>query len=225
MRLCLKSCHFENIRCLQVQAFMGDETLEATLYSVVAHDSIHEFMDEDGFGTTHFEARARFVRHPHARPGVLEVCIQAVRSTPEQMGPVWRCRTRKALDGLLTTSLWRPTMDYVLVLRRGPSANRWANDRRQVDVDTNLYSGEEHDAFVTDEHPGRAWDADTRLGNLGVALRLALEAFPPQEGYICFHVGQNVDKTQWPAWRRAMIADCMDLVEIYVGELEPAARA
>lgn len=206
---------------IQVKDYVGNEALEATLYSMV-RPSEDEYYTP-GF-QVRFEARARFLRHPLAPPGHVEACVRALKTNgAPQMGPAWPCRTRGALEGLLTTSLWMTHLEYVLVFRRGNAAvtrGRWAHDRREAAINFELY--EEEGAQGQAAFQNRTQD-DARLGLLHLADRLALDAFPPRDGYICFGLDDG-DRRDGVAWRRAIIAQCLDLVQLYVGEVEPPER-
>ena len=201
----------------QVKDFLGQETLEATLYSM-ERPSQEEYYTVGH--TVSFEARARFLRHPLAPPGRMEGCVRAMRTDgAPQMGPSWPVRTRRGLVEMLATSLWKLELDYVLVFRRGnASANPWAHDRRAATVDAALYEDEAN--AVGD--PGQE---DTRLGCLHLAPRLALDIFPPQEGFIVFELdGGGGAITDFMKWLDAIILNCADLIQLYVGEVEPPAR-
>lgn len=171
--------------------------------------------------TVSFEARARFLRHPLAPPGRLEGCVRALRTDgAPQMGPAWPVRTRGALVGMLKTSLWTPELDYVLVFRRGNAAtNPWAHDRREASIDFHQYEEESQVAAVGEGQE------DTRLGRLHLPSRLALDVFPPQEGFIALELdgGGPHDMAQQHKWREGVVAQCADLVQLYVGEVEPPA--
>lgn len=207
----------------QVKTFLGHETLEATIYSV-ERPTQDEYYAEGGH-TVSFEARARFRRHPLAPPGRMEGCIRALRTDgAPQMGPSWPLRTREALVRMLKTSLWRDHLDYVLVFRRGNAAtNPWAHDRREATIDAELYE-EEGNVSIPD-----AGQQDTRLARLHLSERLALDIFPPQEGFIVFELdgggpyaitGSNRDKK----WLDTILTHCADLIQLYVGEVEPQAK-
>lgn len=120
------------------------------------------------------------------------------------------------LEQLLAPSLWRNDLEYVFVVRRGSveRSNLWAKDGREIEADAN-------DMFHNDIDANDAELDDGRIIRLSTPLRLALEVSPPQEGFLSF----DGKKEQGPAWKGSLIANCADLVQLLVGEVELAGRA
>lgn len=208
-----------------MKAFAGNDLLVATLYSKEAVGGrILRIPWIPGLPpdfTFEFVARARFARHALAPRGRIEGCVESIRTTPDWLGPTWPCGTRAALEGWLGTSHWQRDLRYVLILHRGSPAGKdlWANGSRTVTGNGATFMSEEQDADATDP-------TNNRFAHLSLPSRLALDAFPPQEGYLCFDVTAEGPGTacSGTAWREAMIARCPDLVQAYVGEVEPSVR-
>ena len=123
----------------------------------------------------------------------------------ETMGPVWPCRTRAVLLGLLEGAVGRPGSEHLIVLRRGLSAEERARrDRKAVKEDIQMV---EH--MMNGEG----------LAHMATYEYIAAPLFKADDGYIVRHVPSFPVNDE--NWTRNTVKACADMVLTYVGEVEP----
>jgi hypothetical protein len=195
-----------------VEEYAGNEAVEAMLYSVRRRSMY----------VGYFAAEAEFRRPQCSAPGLVEVRIGTYGSD-DQFGPVWRCRTRAAIDALLGKLMFDRNLDYVLVVRQGRVADTGGlRDRREVVVEEQK-SRQRSDAFNNfGQQPPET--RPFRMKPTDQYELMAAEAFPTAEDYVCFHLDKVSAQGTCGDGQAAVRTACGDLVQAFVAETELRQR-